>query len=246
MLPPGAPEAVLRLCCALYLRPAGSSGELGRLVQPLAAGGGSSGGAMGSHAEEAHVIAIPDSEEEEEQQPAAGGGSSDAAVHGLGAAVAAALAAAANQQQAAVAAAMAVCQRACGHTLRLLAAAPGSPGLASLLALLLAATVQHSRQQLAVQAAVPAALQAQQPAVQLRLSNPQQAAGLQQAAAALASGLALELLPLPLGSAGALEAQQHRLAAVAEALRWALSNAGLGAAPAAVRQRLAAALEGGT
>ena len=209
---------------------------------------------------EGDVLTIPDSEEEDEPMPAAGGassGSSGSAVEALGAAAAAALADAAGQHAAAVGtaavpAALPVCQRACAHCLRLLAASAGSPGLPTLLAQLLASVVQHSRQQLAVQAVAPGAQrtlggqwqQGQQTAVQLRLADPQQAACMQQAVAALASGLALELLPIPLAGNGTLEAQQRRLAAVAEVAHWALSNAGLGAPPAVVQERLAAALEG--
>ncbi|PRW57883.1 hypothetical protein C2E21_3421 [Chlorella sorokiniana] len=191
LLPPGAAEAALRLCCTLYLQTGGSGGssgsgssssELGVLIQPLvAAPAGVSGSAGGAYVEEGDVLTIPDSEEEDEP-PAAGGTSSTASssslAEALGAAAAAAVADAAQQQAGAAAA---------------------------------------------------AALSA---------------AKVQQAVAALASGLALELLPLPLSGSGTFEAQQRRLAAVAEAVQWALSDAGLGTPPAQVQQQLAAALEG--
>ncbi len=199
------------------------------------------------------MLTIPDSEEEDEL-PAAGAAtsSSSSLEEALGAATAAVLAGAAQQQAAsAAAAALSVCQRACGHSLRLLAAAPGSDGLPSLLVQLLASAAQHSRQQLAVRAVAPAGQQpgsgqwqqGQQAAVQLRLTDPQQAGRVQQAVAALSSGLTLELLPLPLAGSATLEGQQRRLAAVAGVVQWALSDAGLSAPPAEVQRQLVAALE---
>ena len=259
LLPPGAAEAALRLCCALYLQPGSDASELGSLIQPLTAvpaGGGNmaaGGSATGAYVDEAGVLTIPDSEEEDAPEAGAGatasGGSSTSAVEALGAAAAMALADAAQQGVAATAAALSVCQRACGHSLRLLAATPGISRMPSLLSQLLATTVQHSRQQLGMQAVAPSGQQAvggqwHHAAVQLRPTDPQQAFEVQQAVAALVSGLTLELLPLPLVSSGTVQAQQERLTAVAEMVDWAMSDAGLGVPTTQVQQQLAAALEG--
>lgn len=259
LLPPGAGEAALRLCCVLYLQVGSDVSELGSLIQPLTAvpaGGGNmvaGGSAAGAYVDEAGVLTIPDSEEEDAPEAGAGaaasGGSSTSAVEALGAAAAMTLADAAQQGVAATAAALSVCQRACGHSLRLLAASPGSSHMTSLLAQLLAAMVQRSRQQLTTQAVAPSGQQAlggqwYHAAVQLRPTDPQQAFKVQQAVAALASGLTLELLPLPLAGIGTVQAQQQRLAAVAETVDWAMSVTGLGVLTTRVQQQLAAALEG--
>lgn len=234
---------MLCLCCALYLEP-GCDAELGGLVQPAAAAAGDGSKASqppGSlDGDGCEVLTIADSEEDEEAGPPPSG--SGSAVEGLAAAVAALLAAAAQQQPAA-AAVLPVGQHACAHALRLLAAAPGAASLQSLLLDLLSGLVQACRQHLAVQASAAAAPQPDgPPSVALRLSEPQHAEQLQEQAAALASGLLLELLPLPLVSAAALVRQQHQLAAAAETVRWGLSQAGLAAPAAALRQRLEAAL----
>jgi hypothetical protein len=130
------------------------------------------------------------------------------------------------------------------HLLRLLEAAPapGATTLQQLLAALLCGLVQHCRQQLALEASASRRPQQQQQQAPLLLGfrDLQAAATVQQTLAALARGLLLELLPLPLGSAAQLELQRRRLAAVAGAASGGLAAGGLSSA--ALQQRLAAAL----
>lgn len=218
-LPAGTPGVVLRLCCRLFLHPSGA-GELGALVQPAAAaaaGSASGGGQLRMQlGGDPEVVTIPDSDEEELGTAGAADGSSAGCVpiEGVAAAVASVLADAAGQQQAQ--AAVAVCQDVAAHALRLLAAEPGSSSLNGLLSAFLGSLVQACRQQAT---AAPAAMQA------------------------LAAGLTVELSPQPLGSVAWPQQQMRQLGRVAEAVNWGLSAA-VGADPAAVRQRLEAALEG--
>ena len=239
LLPPGGAEAALRLCCALCLEP-GADAELGGLLQPLAGSGGSGGGGGGSAAEE---VTVPDTDEEEEGAallPAAAvagaSGGHGAAVDELAAAVAAALGSSSSSGHGAQpSAALRVCQCASAHMLRLLASQPGAPGLSQLLGELLCGLVARCFQQQGSVGAVTGAAGWQQ---QLAAGPP--AGQLSQRLPPLAAGRALELLPQPLGAGW--ERQRRQLAALAQALEWALSDAGLNAGPAAIRRRVQAAL----
>jgi hypothetical protein len=137
---------------------------------------------------------------------------------------------------------VAVCQRACAHLLRLLAA-PGVATLQQLLGALLCSLVQQCRQQLGLKASASRRAhhhQQQQQPLLLGFRDPQAAEAVQQSLAALARGLLLELLPLRLGSAAQLELQRRRLTAGAGAVSGGLADAGLSSA--ALQRRLAAAL----
>lgn len=229
---------MLRLCCTLLLEP-GADAELGGLLQPLDGSGG--GGSSGSAA--AEEVTIPDTDEEDEEATlpsaatASSGSGRSAAIEGLAAAAAAVLGNGGGGVQ--PSAALPVCQRACAHVLRLLAAAPGGPSPGQLLCELLCGLVRGCFQQ---QGSVVAAARAPWQ-LQLAAGRPAGNAPAGQTAQrlqALATGLSLELLPQPLGAG--LEQQQLALAAVAEALEWALSDDGLIAGPGSIRQRLQAAL----
>ena len=226
------------------------SGLIQPLVASAAAAAGGGGGSGGSPAEE---VILDSEEEQQEQQPPATGAAAPAGatLEGLAAAVAVATAkavvsgSAGEQGQAAagLAPVVAVCQRACAHLLRLLAA-PGVATLQQLLGALLCSLVQQCRQQLGLKASASRRAhhhhQQQQQPLLLGFRDPQAAEAVQQSLAALARGLLLELLPLRLGSDAQLELQRRRLTAGAVAVSGGLADAGLSSA--ALQRRLAAAL----
>jgi hypothetical protein len=250
LLPAGAEDATFRLSCALYLGSSSSGGGgaaapaageeqtplLGSLVAPLPASW---------VPRAADVEVIPDSEDEEAAALAAAAAArgaspaSSAALEGLAAAVAAVLVPAGGGEHVG---ALGVCQKACAQVLRLLAARRGpheggSP--AQPLAALLVSLVQRCKERLSVAAvgAEPRPWGTGGAAdVPLRYSDEQQAQRARRQLAALASALALELLPLPLGSAEEARVQQKRLSDLAAAMDSAVALPGGGALPAVLEQ----------
>lgn len=235
LLPAGASDAALRLCCELFLEPGADAG-LGALVQPLAAPPPAAASDGGSDAASTpllgEILTIADSEDEEETAAAPTGSSAAAAVAGLAAAVAGTLVGSGAWP----AAEQAVSQRAAAHLLRVLAATPGSADLRPLLLDMLSGVADCLRQRLPLCAAPAGGWHA---APALSFADAPAALRAQQQLAALGAGLLLDLLPLPLGGgATRLTRQRQQLAAAADALRWAVSDAGLGGGGGAVRQRL--------
>lgn len=218
-------------------------------------GGGSPAGwsqpglASGCEGAEALEV-IPDSEDQEAPLAAAAATSAQATQGqpALAAALGAALGellveagillaahAQSRQPPAVAAAAVPACQRAASHMLRVLASGQGGATPNLLLTTLLAALVRQCRQQLSSQAVLlpaqpsqrPSLQGGQQPAVPSSYADGPAAVAVAQQAAAFASALLLELLPLPASSAGgflAFERQQARLAAAAAAVQQALAD----------------------